>query len=219
MSYQPQPPNSGPPGQPYSQSGPGNQPPAYTAQPYGQYNLPAQPYGQPAVYPQPLPPTYSQPITYSYPPAPFPTRAKTNPLYAVAGLGGFLLAVSTFLAWATVRLANIEISVNGLGAVSSNSGVGTSGANLRDGFIALGIGIVAMVLAGLGGFSGRRGYAIGLVVLGLLGSGLMLFELSDISRKLGNVSGVSVGFGLWLGFFGGLLILAGGILALVGRRS
>jgi hypothetical protein len=140
-----------------------------------------------------------------------------NPFYLVGLLGGLALAISAFLPWATAKVGRLEMSITGMGNVSG-TGIGSSNEGVRDGIFALGLGILVVVLAVLGLLLSSRGFAIALLVFGLLSSAFMVYELTDINQDMSSVAG-SAGFGVYMGLAGALVIVVGGVVPLLVKRK
>ena len=150
-----------------------------------------------------------------------PTRPAPNVLsLALADVGGLLLIVCAFLPWITLNLLGTSFSINGLGQVSDKQ-LGDN-STTGDGIIAIVLGIVLLLSAGLG-FILKRGWAGRIAqVFGVLATLFMLYELINIGNSLKDPifqsGGASTGLGVYLGLLGAIIALVGGVLALVQQR-
>ena len=147
---------------------------------------------------------------------------------AVGAAGGLLAGIGTFFTWATLRLtAN---GADSQGFTADPSTITYNGLSLLEGRIMLVLGVLAIGLsAALLPRRAPRLLGPGLAVTGGLGVVVMAFaaighpvELATLFRSYHQVDAVKVslpnGVGTWLAVIGTLLILAGGLLALM-RRS
>jgi hypothetical protein len=147
---------------------------------------------------------------------------------AVAAAGGVMAGVGTLFTWATLRLtAN---GADSQGFTADPSTITYNGLSLLEGRIMLVLGVVAIALGGaLLPRRAPRLLAPALAVTGALGVVVMAFaaighpvELATLFRSYRQIDAVKVslpnGVGTWLAVIGALLILAGGLLALM-RRS
>ena len=153
--------------------------------------------------------------------------SRTTPIGAILAIvGGALLAIGSFLSWATVSGAGTEVSAKGVD--------GTDGyVTLVAGLVALATGLAAMK-------AGRRALAIVAIVAGIVGAGLGVYDattakdsvldaaadqvaaqvgatpaevrdLLDAAIDAGQL-GISISFGLYIVIAGGVLAIAGGAL-------
>ncbi|HEX4430977.1 MAG TPA: hypothetical protein VHZ96_17040 [Frankiaceae bacterium] len=147
---------------------------------------------------------------------------------AVAAAGGLLAGIGTFFTWATLRLtAN---GADSQGFTADPSTISYNGLSLLEGRIMLVLGVLAIALGGA--FVPRRAPRMlgpAMAVTGGFGVIVMAFaaighpvELATLFRSYRQIDAVKVsvpnGVGTWLAVIGALLILAGGLLALM-RRS
>ncbi len=147
---------------------------------------------------------------------------------AVGAAGGLLAGIGTFFTWATLRLtAN---GTDSQGFTADPSAISYNGLSLLEGRIMLVLGLVAIGLSAA--YLPRRAPRLlgpALAVTGGLGVIVMAFaaighpvELATLFRSYRQIDAVKVslpdGVGTWLAVIGALLILAGGLLALM-RRS
>ena len=159
------------------------------------------------------------------------SRAPIGAILAIAG--GALLAVGSFLSWATVSGGGTSVSAKG---VDGSDGYIT----LVAGIIALGAGAAMMkqtkrVLAVLALLAGLIGGGVGLydamtakdsvldaaaeqIAPGLGASADQVRGLLDDAIDSGELS-ISISFGLYLVIGGGLLALVGGALSMRGRAE
>src|SRR5262245_30813228 len=158
-----------------------------------------------------------------------PERARTPTAGIVAIVGGALLAIASFLAWAEVSGAGASVTANGVDG--------------SDGYLTLGAGVVALLVGVAIVMRGaKRIPAVLLILAGIVGGGLGLYDavtakdsvLDAAAEELAPALGastervraaldqavgsgrieVSVSFGLYLVVAGGLVALVGGVLAL-----
>lgn len=149
-------------------------------------------------------------------------------LYGGVLVGGALLALSPFLSWADVSILAAHGSISGLGAYSGvvASAAKFSGASggVRDGIVALILGVVVLVIAVLALRSRRdpRGslsaWFIGLGAVSLL---FLIYELTSLgsvapSGLLSVVVSVNAGIGLYVGLAGATIVLLAGLARFVG---
>lgn len=186
--------------QPYGQApqqgyGYGQQPQAYGQQPYGQPQ-----YGN-AGYPG------------MQPKAPLSQAARM--IGWVGVVAGVLAIVGCFGAWVTVEAGMFgNISVNGFGQVSG--AVNASPDEVKDGVLVAifaAIVIVFGVIRGLGKIP--LAASIVTVVMGVLSLATTIYDVSDAGSE---ISGASVGWGLWLCLVASIGVLVVGIAGLVRRK-
>ncbi|HEX4019402.1 MAG TPA: Trp biosynthesis-associated membrane protein [Frankiaceae bacterium] len=147
---------------------------------------------------------------------------------AVGAAGGLLAGIGSFLTWATLRLtAN---GTDSQGFTADPSSITYNGLSLLEGRIMLVLGLLSIALsAALLPRRAPRLLGPALAVTGGLGVVVMAFaaighpvELATLFRSYRQIDAVKVslpnGAGAWLAVIGALLILAGGLLALM-RRS
>jgi hypothetical protein len=162
------------------------------------------------------------------------TAGRSMPVGAILAIvGGALLAIGSFLSWATVSGAGTEVSASGM---DGSDGVVT----LVAGILALACGLLAMR-------AGRRVLAIVAILAGLAGAGLGIYDavtakdsvldaaadqvatqvgatpdevraLLDDAIDAGQLS-ISISVGLYVVIGGGLLALVGGFLMLGSRGT
>jgi hypothetical protein len=147
---------------------------------------------------------------------------------AVAAAGGLLAGIGTFFTWATLRLTANGADSQGFTADSST--ISYNGLSLLEGRIMLVLGVLSIGLsAALLPRRAPRLLGPALAVTGGLGVVVMAFaaighpvELATLFRSYRQIDAVKVslpnGAGTWLAVIGALLVLAGGLLALM-RRS
>jgi Tryptophan-associated transmembrane protein (Trp_oprn_chp) len=140
---------------------------------------------------------------------------------AIAAAGGLLAALGSLFTWATLRLTDEGGGSQGFTSVSFN------GLSLLEGRIILVLGIVSMGLAAaVVPRNAHRLLAVGLAITGGLGVIVMAFaaighpvELATLFRSYRQINSIKVslpnGVGTWLAVIGALLVLAGGLLALM----
>lgn len=114
-----------------------------------------------------------------------------------------LVAVGSFLPWATVLLAGPVYGTDG------------------DGVITLGLAVLvalAGLLTGLG--KGRAWMFVVTLILGLLATGIAAYDLSNISAFVSGESMADLGPGLPIIIVGGVVVMAAAMYGVVrGRRS
>ena len=135
-------------------------------------------------------------------------QAPANPLVKVLALGGAALAViGSFLPWATVSGGFVDISKNGM----DGDGVITLVGALTFG------GLAAWSLLG----SWSKGRVIGALVVAVLVTLIAVIDIADVASRFSDIDtealglDVSIGIGLWIVLLGGLVGVAGCVMALV----
>lgn len=114
-------------------------------------------------------------------------------LHGITAVGALATVIGSFLPWATVEIFGASISRPG-----------TDG----DGKLTLILGIAAIAALGVK----KYGVSIAALVM-LLSSGITVYDVFNMSRRAGDVNGmssavhVSVGIGLWLAAAGSLAAL------------
>lgn len=154
-----------------------------------------------------------------------------GPILAI--VGGALLAIGSFLSWATVSGTGTEVSATGM---DGSDGVIT----LVAGLAALACGVIAMK-------AGRRALAVIAIVAGLIGAGVGLYDaltakdsvLDSASEEVATQVGatteevraflddaidagqlsISIGIGLYIVIGGGVIALVGGVLQMGGKGA
>ncbi len=157
------------------------------------------------------------------------TASRSMPIGAILAIvGGALLAVGSFLSWATVSGAGTEVSASGMDG--------------SDGIVTLVAGIIALACGLLAMKAGRRILAIVTILAGLAGAGLGIYDaltakdsvldaaaeqvatqvgatvdevraLLDDAIDAGELS-ISISLGLYVVIGGGVLALVGGVMML-----
>jgi hypothetical protein len=144
---------------------------------------------------------------------------------AVAAAGGLLAVIGSFLTWATLRLTANGADSQGFSAQPSS--ITYNGLSLLEGRIILVLGILAIGLSAAA--VPRRAHRLlplGMAITGAIGVIVMAFaaighpvELATLFRSYRQIDAVKVnlpnGAGTWLAVIGALLVLAGGLLALM----
>jgi hypothetical protein len=134
-------------------------------------------------------------------------QAPANPLVKVLALGGAALAaIGSFLPWATVS-GFVDISKNGMDG---------------DGVITL---VGALIFGGLAAWSllgsWSKGRMIGALVVAVLVTLIAVIDIADVASRFSDIDtealglDVSIGIGLWIVLLGGLVGVAGCVMALV----
>jgi hypothetical protein len=175
---------------------------------------------------------------------------KSSPVAAALALvGSLLLIVGSFMTWAT---ASVDVArfAQALGvdpsllqgAVGQTSKSFSGMASGTDGKFTLIAGIIAVILAILVFVqpSMRKALAIVLIIAGLVGAGVALYDLSKINdvkqqalgsagaalqqagltaSALDNAFSVKAGIGLWACAAGGLVVVIGGVMLLLGKAG
>jgi hypothetical protein len=162
--------------------------------------------------------------------------------WIVAIVGGALLIVCSFLTWATVsideerfaELLGVDVSViEAAGPAVSESVTGFDGS---DGWITLISGAAAIGLAAIAMKQAKRALAIGIIVAGLVGGLMSLYdivqgednarddalgEIGPIAQQIGatadeflDIIDISIGIGLYGCLLGGVLVIVGGVMGL-----
>jgi len=144
---------------------------------------------------------------------------------AVAAAGGLLAVIGSFLTWATLRLTANGADSQGFSAQPSS--ITYNGLSLLEGRIVLVLGILAIGLSAAA--VPRRAHRLlplGMAITGAVAVIVMAFaaighpvELATLFRSYRQIDAVKVnlpnGAGTWLAVIGALLVLAGGLLALM----
>lgn len=129
-----------------------------------------------------------------------------QPFKAAWGIiaGGALLALGAFLPWITV--------IAPLVGQLTRSGVDGGG----DGWVVLGLGIVAVVL-GVNSLNGSKSAARAAIVVGVLSGGLLVFEFVDVHDRISKINGDythgDYGMGLILCAIGAAAVFVSAIIA------
>ncbi len=143
---------------------------------------------------------------------------KFYPAFLVSVFGSLCLIGCAFLPWMSFKALDLQLSIDGLGNISGSSPLSGPTGYTGDGVLAIGLGVILLVLSALGSFLGKNGFAIAAMVFGLIATGLMILKLSDISSAAKILEG-NTGLGVYLGLAGALVALVGGSLPLVLKRS
>ncbi len=162
-----------------------------------------------------------QPIAAS----PVKVSRKPNPLYGIALLGGLLLIICSFLVWETFKINTLQLSISGMGAVSSSGDSNSPLASFvaakatSPGVISIFFGGLVVLMAGLGLLLNKKGFAIAGIIFGLLGAAFMFLNFSQAMADGSDTTVTGTpGIGLYLGLVAGLLAVVGSIAALVAKR-
>jgi hypothetical protein len=124
---------------------------------------------------------------------------KMNTGSLVGIVGGLLVIIGVVMPWMSDSVGN---SVSGLTAGISTLGI-----------ILILFGVLGVVML----IPGKRGLAVGSIVFGVLAL-LLYLAMLGLSSLLTSMAGtlgasVSVGFGLYLGFIGSILLIVGAVVA------
>jgi hypothetical protein len=199
-------PTSAPPDHPPA----GAFPPGPTAPPNGAFDLePVVDYGPGAALPV----------------APRDGLALSRAGSAVAAVGGLLAVIGSFLTWATLRLTANGADSQGFSAQPSS--ITYNGLSLLEGRVILVLGLLAIGLSAAA--VPRRAHRLlplAMAVTGGVAVIVMAFaaighpvDLATLFRSYRQIDAVKVnlpnGAGTWLAVIGALLVLAGGLLALM----
>lgn len=126
-------------------------------------------------------------------------KMKMNTGSLVGIVGGLLIIIGVMMPWMSDSVGN---SISGL----------TAGISIL-GIILIIFGVLGLVML----IPGKRGLAMGSIVFGILALLLYLAMLGLSSLLTSMVStlggSVSVGFGLYLGFIGSILMIVGAVVA------
>ncbi len=120
-----------------------------------------------------------------------------------------MLASTALLPFVTVKVIVEGFSNGQLVPVSVLDSTG----GLKNGLLALLLGLLVMLLSFFGVLTGKKGLAFALLTLGVLAALLMFFELANSGE------GSSTGVGFIIGMAGAILTLAGGALPLLVKRK
>ncbi len=168
-----------------------------------------------------------------------PSRSASTPMI-LGVIGGFVLAIGSFLNWATVSV-NFDKIATALGldpsqipdSVRQQSTASATGWKLGDGKWTFAAGIVVLVFAALL-MTARNGRLFGILMIvgGVVGAGIAAYDAATAKDKVLNsassaLSGVqlpgqlkdylsiSLGIGIWLCMIGGVVAIVGGIMAMI----
>jgi hypothetical protein len=154
-----------------------------------------------------------------------------GPVLAIAG--GGLLAIGSFLSWATVSGAGTEVSAKGVDG--------------SDGYVTLAAGLVALVCGLIAMKGAKRALAVLTIIAGLAGAGLGLYDAltakdsvldaaaEEVAAQVGATTeevralldaaidagelGISISFGLYIVIGGGVLAIVGGVMQMSGKGT
>jgi Protein of unknown function (DUF2510) len=126
-------------------------------------------------------------------------------IWTVLAAGVALMVVGALLPWREAQVGNESFSTNGIDG---------------DGALAVMLAVTVVILLVL--LERSRRLAVFLIGLGVVGVGFALFEIVDVSREADELGAgeaargitANVGSGPWVVLVGGILILAGAVLAL-----
>lgn len=198
-------------------------PPSAPAYPSRQPGYPQ----QPGNYAPPLAGQRNQGAAY----AAAPVKKGKWFLYLIPALGVVAMVLGVFLPWFNVTILGSTVSLNGMGNLSGPSELtsilsrdGSSG--VKDGVLVLGLAGISSLLI-LGGLLMRaRGFAIAVIVFGLMSLGLTAFEVIDANRSIQAINNsaagaatAQTGLGLYVGLAGAVVVLVGAIVTLVFFKS
>lgn len=156
------------------------------------------------------PSAYASPLPYAGPPidtgqrrVPRDRGVGARQLAGWVSLSGAaLVAVGSFLPWASVLLAGPVYGIDG------------------DGVITLGVALLVAVLGLLAVLGRGRAWSFVLtLILGLMATGIAAYDLANISAFVSDQSMASLGAGLPVIIVGGVAVMVAAVLGLVrGRR-
>jgi hypothetical protein len=160
--------------------------------------------------------------------------SRSTPIGAILAIvGGALLAIGSFLTWATVSGAGTEVSAKGVDG--------------SDGYVTLVAGLVALVCGLAAMKAGRRVLAVLTILAGIVGAGLGIYDAltakdsvldaaaEEVAIQVGATPedvralldqaidagqlGISISLGLYIVIGGGALALVGGVMLLGARGA
>lgn len=152
--------------------------------------------------------------------------------------GGGLLAIGSFLNWATVSVnwdaIGAATGIDPPAAIRAQATVSLSGWDIGQGMWMLVVGVVVVVASALLMFvSSAQAVASVLIFGGAVGGSMAVYQATvGKNRRLDDVAGifavalpgnlrgyfsVSIGIGIWLCVLGGIMTIVAGIKAMVGR--
>jgi hypothetical protein len=172
-------------------------------------------------------------------------KSKRSTGSIVAIVGGLALVIGAFLTWATASFnvqafaSLLGVDASTLGGLIGDTSKSFSGLDAgADGKWALAMGLVAVALGVvlIAWKGAHKVVAVGIVLAGLVGGGYALYDITQVDNvkqdaidqaapalqglgvdtsKLGDVFDISLGIGIWVCAFGGLIAIVGGVLVLV----
>lgn len=154
------------------------------------------------------------------------TPTTRNLLYAVAAIGALILIIGLFLPW--------EIRTETLGNAKTETVTSGIAIDQVNAVIMFAFGSINLALALLGFFFNSKWFGVGLIGFGLLSTGYVALIMlgsrinSVYCGVASDVAGTTIsqtvpctrydnGLGLYLSLIGGLVIVAGGILTVLGK--
>lgn len=156
-----------------------------------------------------------------------PFAAPAEPERRVAGsgwvilAGGLLLAIGSFLPWATATLLTGTLNRNGM-QLGQNLSFSAGGlVVLLLGIVTCVIGLSVVLRFQMPSWLQRSSIATGLVaafVVILTIPGIK-DVVDNVNENAGSYGSASLGFGLWVAILGGMLAVAGGVSASMARRA
>ena len=194
--------------------------------------LPPDPFSVPSQGPASWPPGVGpvEPVVDYGTGTPFPAQPRNGLAFvragaAVAALGGVLAGLGSLFTWATLRLT--ADGSDSQGFTTDPSSITYNGLSLLEGRVMLVLGLLALAFSAAA--LPRRPHRMlgpALTVAGAVSVIVMAFtaighpvELATLFRSYRQIDAVKVslpnGAGTWLAVIGALLILAGGLLALM----
>jgi hypothetical protein len=171
-------------------------------------------------------------------------KSKRSTGSIVAIVGGIALVIGAFLTWATASFnvqafaSLLGVDASTLGGLIGDTSKSFSGLDAgADGKWALAMGLVAVALGVvlIAWKGAHKVVAVGIVLAGLVGGGYALYDITQVDNvkqdaidqaapalqglgvdtsKLGDVFDISLGIGIWVCAFGGLIAIVGGVMVL-----
>jgi hypothetical protein len=146
-----------------------------------------------------------------------------NKFYGIALVGGVLMIMSVFLTWYSFKITGTgaqEFSVSGLGSSDSTSTIAkiTGEKASSAGFVVIFFGVALLMLASLGLWLNKKGFAIATIVFGGLAVAFTFLKVIQANDNASNVTSTG-GLGVYLAFLGAVIALVGGIISLVRARK
>jgi succinate-acetate transporter protein len=143
-----------------------------------------------------------------------------NRFYGIPLFGGLLMLISVFLTWYTIKISDTtlaqEFSISGLGNTDSTSSIAkiTAQEASSAGFLVIFFGGIILLMAILGLWLNKKGFAISLIVFGVLAVGFTALKVSQANESV-ELLVVSGGIGVYLALLGAIVVFAGSIVSLV----
>jgi hypothetical protein len=150
-------------------------------------------------------------------------KRKINTFYGIAVAGGLLMLISLFLTWYNIKISGSlaqEFSVTGLGGTDSTEALAKAAAQSASsaGMLLLGCTIIILLLSALGLLTNKKGFAITLIVFGVLATGFTLLKVGQANDANSLVSS-SGAIGVYLAFVGAVIAFVGSIISMIKTKK